>query len=177
MVKTKILLTIFIFFISCNIMHGMKRKLEISLSLLEEVEKLVAEEELRKETPEVAWIIPEGLVSSKRVSSIEEKLKMPSLAIGSYQCEECIFATNHAPRMKAHSIAHESMRNDPTKDIYCCELCGYLTYIKRSFQEHQDVHNKEKKYVCDIDKCIFKTNGARTFDRHIKIKHPDHQKL
>jgi hypothetical protein len=89
---------------------------------------------------------------------------------GAFACNQCIFKTNQEMRLQSHTKVHEVLKHYPHKKSYVCE-CGFLSLYRRSYDNHRDVHDKNKKYMCPIEKCGKKVRTVKTLNEHLKKKH------
>lgn len=169
MTTTKIVLTFFVFLTPFVFtMQGMKRQCVESVQ--EGSKKLIPLKKQKKD-----FVTP-----SKRIRLVEKPtvtlIKTPIIIVRAerekqqYQCNKCPFLTNYLLRMQSHQAVHEIMKEKPKKKVYSC-VCGYLTYHKWVFKEHQDYHSGERKHPCPIEGCSFVAIVERTLKRHIKSLH------
>ncbi|XP_025160444.1 zinc finger protein 2-like isoform X13 [Harpegnathos saltator] len=81
-----------------------------------------------------------------------------------YACDICDYKTTCRDNLDEHNRSHDFN--------YQCEVCGELFMNKRSSQEHQMSHAREKPFQCDVCNATFRYHqGLRL---HAKLHQPDY---
>lgn len=77
-----------------------------------------------------------------------------------------IFFVNNICILQAQNMkAHISMRHEPIKTLFMCDMCDYSTKHRNELKLHIMKHNGEKPFKCP--KCHFKTSKKYTLKLHM----------
>jgi len=152
----------------CSTTHGMKRTLEICPIFLQAAEdqwfhENYLEQVITKQRKIEPTVVPK--IERKHAAISYEKHQ------GRYSCGKCLFSTTHQIRLASHSRMHNIMKNNPSKRVYCCSVCAFLTDNKKVFSGHAVSHQDEKTFQCAVKGCTAKTKSERSLQRHTKLVH------
>ena len=83
-----------------------------------------------------------------------------------FRCDKCSFKAHHSTGLTSHrKIVHQDGKFREKK--FKCESCDYCTDGRMHLDLHQkSVHSSERKLLCDVSGCQFKTNHAVALRAH-----------